>query len=207
MTKRQFVVLAFRLFALYLVFNLITNLGYFLSMLQFERGFAGAALTAAFGIAILLFALSFLWRKSEWLMQKVFAIPALSDEILLAKDVPYPDEPKDSASKSIPEAIEMQDYYETPLSKESVELVAFSVLGLWAVFSSLPRLLNEIVRYFDSSLSFSRLSGLYSISSILGEAIPVVLGVWLFLRPWQFQGWIEKFKPKTASENEGENAN
>jgi uncharacterized membrane protein len=202
MTKRQFVVLAFRLFALYLVFNVITNLGYFLSMLQFEHGFAGAALTAAFGIAILLFALSLLWRKSEWLMQKIFAIPSLSDDVLLVEDKPFREGQVEGVSEHIPGVIEMQDYYETPVTKESIELIAFSVVGLWAAFSYLPRLLSVLVGYFDSSSALSRLSGLYSISTIFGDAIPVALGLWLFLRPWQFQGWIEKFKPKGNSTEE-----
>ncbi|HEX5316057.1 MAG TPA: hypothetical protein VFX22_05345 [Candidatus Kapabacteria bacterium] len=92
MTKRQFVVLAFRLFALYFAFSLITNLGYFFQMLQLQSEFVGGALTAAFGVAILLFALSLLWRKSEWLMQRVFAIPLLSDDVLLVGAKPFQEE-------------------------------------------------------------------------------------------------------------------
>ncbi len=33
-------------------------------------------------------------------------------------------------------------------------------------------------------------------SKSLEDIIQFALGIWLFLRPWQFQGWIEKFKPK-----------
>ncbi len=171
-------------------------------MLQLQSGFVGA-LTAAFGIAVLLYALSLLWRKSEWLMQKIFAIPALSDDVGLVEDKPFREGQVEGVSEHIPGAIEkMQDYYETPLSKESVELIAFSVVGLWATFSYLPRLLSVLVGYFDSSSALSRLTGLYSISTICGDVIPIILGLWLFLRPWQFQGWIEKLKPKAASTDE-----
>src|SRR5271169_5650375 len=83
MTKRQFVVLAFRLFALYLVFNLLTSLGYFFGSFRLI-GFGGGVsdiLAPTFALCIILFLISLLWRKSEWVMQKVFAIPILSDEI------------------------------------------------------------------------------------------------------------------------------
>ncbi|HET6400768.1 MAG TPA: hypothetical protein VFH95_05145 [Candidatus Kapabacteria bacterium] len=200
MTKRQFVVLAFRLFALYLVFNVITNLGYFLSMLQFEHDFAGAALTAAFGIAILLFALSLLWRKSEWLMEKVFAIPALSnDPEPESEDTGSVHDSTNSGAKSLMDRAEV-DYYETPLSAESLQTVAFSLTGLWAIFNNLPHLVRELDVTFGGAIPPA--SNWYAMSLWLPDTIVVALGLWLFLRPWQFQGWIEKFKPKAASTGE-----
>ncbi|HEX5316056.1 MAG TPA: hypothetical protein VFX22_05340 [Candidatus Kapabacteria bacterium] len=94
----------------------------------------------------------------------------------------------------------MQDYYDAPLTKDCVEQTAFSMVGLWVAFTYLPRLLSVLVGYFNSSSALSRLTGLYSISTICGDAVPFILGLWLFLRPWQFQGWIEKFKPKQQEE-------
>jgi hypothetical protein len=91
------------------------------------------------------------------------------------------------------------DYYETPISIESIELVAFSLVGLLVAFPALTRViggLNDILL----KLPYHDLS--FDIHSILPNAIQSGLGIWLFLRPWQFQGWIEKFKPKGTSTKE-----
>jgi len=56
MTKRQFVVIAFRLFALYLVFILITSLGYLFNSFKLQgfNNWLSDTLSTAFAICIIL---------------------------------------------------------------------------------------------------------------------------------------------------------
>jgi hypothetical protein len=196
MTKRQFVILAFRLFALYLVFNLLSNLSSILNPAFIPRGGITNFLIAGFAIFIALTFISLLWRKSEWLMQKVFAIPVLSDVVPQEDHEVTQREPREVAEGftegHIEEASGMMDYYETPISEEGIQLVAFSVVGLWAIFNILPSLVREIdmvamdmFRTKEEVFKF-----------LLPQLLQFALGVWLFLRPWQFQGWIKKFKPQ-----------
>jgi hypothetical protein len=203
MTKRQFVVIAFRLFALYLGFVLISSIGFLFNSLRFP-GFNGGIseiLAPSFAICITLFLISLLWRKSEWLMQKVFAIPILSDQTLDADPDVQKTEAHENDRNPDNEAPLMMDYYETPISIESIELVAFSLLGLWAAMSSIPALVKEINSALENPIY--QTVGSVVRWSILPHIIELGLGIWLFLRPWQFQGWIEKFKPKDDSLEEG----
>jgi hypothetical protein len=196
MTKRQFVVLAFRLFALYLVFNLVSNLGYIFSI---KSGLGAGVLNYYLIPGVAIFAslafISLLWLKSEWLMQKIFAILVLSDDAKIVDDESNSEGQVERASENIPEIIGIQDYYETPLTKESVEIVAISVVGLWATFNQLPHLF-KVLDLVISPISF--FLNWFTIRMLLPDLIQVALGIWLFLRPWQFQGWIEKFKPKAV---------
>ncbi len=189
MTKRQFVVLVFRLFALYLAFNLITSLGTIYQAVSKMPG-ALSFSAGAFTICIMLFAIALLWRKSEWLMFKVFAIPSLYDDVRLVKDEPFIEGQVEGVSEKLPDVIEIQDYYETPISKESIEIVAFSAIGLWMALSSLPWFFRELWL----------INPFFPVWTNIGFFVPYTLqfvaGIWLFLRPWQFQGWIEKFKPQ-----------
>ncbi len=201
MTKRQFVVLVFRLFALYLLFNIITSLGTLFQTASKVPGIAGFWVSA-FMICVMVFAISLLWRKSEWLMQKVFAIPVLSDALRdngQGVTQTLSSESAEVATQRLDEeAPEMIDYYETPISMESIQTLAFSVVGLWAALTALTTLLREI----NISLTAPIYSSEFSLEFILPSAIQLCLGVWLFLRPWQFQGWIEKFKPKGETDEE-----
>jgi hypothetical protein len=199
MTKRQFVVLVFRLFALYLLFNFITNLGYLIGFVSQSNDFE-LYLTPAFTIFATLALISFLWRRSEWLMEKIFAIPALSDKTIIVEPLPSSTDDVEKISEDSPKSFEIMDYYETPISKESLEIIAFSLIGAWAIFNYLPRFLSwvefiiELIRgnpIVTSLFSLERLA-----SDLFASVIQFSLGIWLFLRPWQFQEWIEKFKPQ-----------
>lgn len=190
MTKRQFVVLAFRLFALYLVFSLISNVSTFYQIILRSQGTIGY-LAIAIAICIFLAAISLLWTKSEWLMQKVFAIPSLSDDIKLVPEEPFNQDQVEGVSEKLPDVIEIQDYYETPLSKESLEIVVFSAIGLFVSLNTLLGFIREIV--FFNPLLFSMR---WNWEFLIPYSIQLALGIWLFLRPWQFQAWVEKFKPK-----------
>ncbi|MFI5201125.1 MAG: hypothetical protein ACHQNE_01900 [Candidatus Kapaibacterium sp.] len=148
MTKRQFVVLVFRLFALYLLLNLISNLAYILRSSEMPGGGIANFLIGGFAIFIALAFISLLWKKSEWLMLKVFAIPALSEEPLAEGMENFQTMPTEATERvEAPyqeENSELMDYYETPLSIESIELVAFSVVGLWVAINALPSLTRSI---------------------------------------------------------------
>jgi hypothetical protein len=197
MTKRQFVVLVFRLFALYLILNLLTTLPYIFNLPHLPGEGLAHFLLAGFTIFIAFALISLLWRNSEWLMQKVFAIPALADDIKLVEEESVTEGQVEGLSERLPDVIEIQDYYETPLTKESVEVIAFSVVGLWATFTYLPHLLRDIeMSLMTKSFAIESIS----INLLLPDLIQLALGIWLFLRPWQFQGWIEKIKarPKNA---------
>jgi hypothetical protein len=214
MTKRQFVVLAFRLFALYLLFNLVSQLGYLvdgLSMVLLDGGSMGTMyLAAAVSICISLSVIALLWRKSEWLMQKIFAIPALSDKTIeVVPELDSTNEAEDTTEKPA-NSFEIMDYYETPISNESLELIAISIIGIWAVLTYAPRLSDDIVFVVESVGSHATVYNTFrdfwrSITALFVGVAEVGLGVRLFLRPWQFQGWIEKFKPKgDADEDESD---
>ena len=106
----------------------------------------------------------------------------------------------EDVAAAFPNSFEVMDYYETPISIESIQLIALSTLGLWVAFNNLTPLVTQLgfVIRWSSERNDSILS-LYTernIMSLVADIIEVALGVWLFLRPWQFQGWIEKFKPK-----------
>jgi hypothetical protein len=198
MTKRQFVVLAFRLFALYLLFNLITSIGSFFNSMTGARsgGSSSGIWVGGFAICIILWLISLLWRKSEWLMQKVFAIPVLSDITPQEVDVVVQKRSDEAsmveAQNNSNEVPEETDYFEAPITMEAIQLVAFSVIGLWVAFNAFPNLIREVTLFFTGSSFLAKLS----VEWLIPYLIQIVLGVWLFLRPWQFQGWIEKFKPK-----------
>ena len=206
MTKRQFVVIAFRLFALYLLFNLISNVGYLFNSTLFHESRTTSIIISSFATCAALFLISLLWRKSDWLMQKVFAIPILSD-VTPENDI-IKNEPSqklnevaiNNESDIIEEPIIM-DYYETPISIESIELVAFSLLGLWAIIISIPTLVKEVNVSLDGPIYYSIGNSIRW--AIMPHLIQFGVGIWLFLRPWQFQGWIEKFKQKDESSEEG----
>ena len=135
-------------------------------------------------------------------MQKVFAIPILSDVALEAHlDVQQTEAPE-NAQNSDHEMPVVMDYYETPISIESIGLVAFSLLGLWAAVTSVPTSVKEINSALVSTIYDYSISSVIIRWSILPHLIEFGIGIWLFLRPWQFQGWIEKFKRKDDSSEE-----
>ena len=132
-------------------------------------------------------------------MQKVFVIPILSDipEIVNPEQdsIEYIQNSPVNPSKNI----EIMDYYETPISNEGIQLIAFSLIGAWEVFTHLYSIFG-IAQLFIESGQKNSVIDLYrsaiGIRELAASIIQLALGVWLFLRPWQFQGWIEKFKPK-----------
>ncbi len=147
MTKRQFVVLAFRLFALYLVFNLLSGLATIFKIASSPGAGITLYLVVGFAIFIALALITLLWRKSEWLMQKIFAIPALSD-VMPENGQDVAQEPHNESTKGLAQSLDaetpaMMDYYETPISMESIQIVAFSVVGIWVAMDSLPTIVRE----------------------------------------------------------------
>lgn len=201
MTKRQFVVLAFRLFALFLAFNVVTNIGYILSMARDPFTSVISRIAAVgFALSVSLLLIWLLWKRSEWLMEKVFAIPALSDSESEAAEHDRSDAGVGPGQNFEGETRE-RDYYETPLSKESIELVAFSVVGLWAVFNRLPYLFRVIGSVVGSGYFYLNW---ITVGALLPDLVQVSLGLWLFLRPWQFQEWIEQLKPNPTMSKPGE---
>ncbi len=207
MTKRQFVVLAFRLFALYLLINFISNFGYLIGFASHSDDIT-PYLTTLFTIFATLTLITFLWRRSEWLMEKVFAIPALSDKTITVELLPGSTDDVENISEDSPMSFEIMDYYETPISKESIESIAFSLIGAWAIFNYLPRFMSWVEFIIQLIRGNPNVTGLFSVERVsidfFSGIIQVGLGIWLFLRPWQFQGWIEKFKPKEDTEEQGE---
>src|SRR6187455_3153506 len=84
MTKRQFFVIAFRVLAIYLLLNFIGNFSSILATYRrstllpgsstfFSVGMIGLTLVGALFITWLL------WKKSEWLMERILAVPILQD--------------------------------------------------------------------------------------------------------------------------------
>jgi len=195
MTKRQFVVLVFRLFALYLLSNAIQNLAFVLRTVMTLNGGVTGVLLALFSLFVVLFVISLIWRKSEWLMEKIFAVPALSDKVMEVKVVEGDQDELADSPLGI-ETFEVQDYYETPISFESAQILAFSILGLWLAVTELPSFLATL----DLRIQVSSLTGNYW--SLITHFIPIAIGIWLFLHPWQIQEWIRKFWPKEAESGE-----
>ena len=204
MTKRQFVVLVFRLFALYLLFTLIPQIGFYINnfITYGTRGFSTTIyIEAAVGIGIDLAILTLLWNGSEWLMQKIFATPVLSDnQTVIEKELPITSQSEDAKKYSV-NVETTRAYYDSELSRKSIELILFSGIGLWTIFHQLPQIAKDSDFVFgvtnDITSPFATLFREGFIRERLVEdLIPIVFGLWLFLRPWQFQGWIEKFKPK-----------
>lgn len=183
MTKRQLVVLVFRLFALYFSFNFIESLASYISASKI--GGEGLFVTL-FVLAAVLFFVSLLWRKSEWLMQKIFAVPSLQDQ----PTAPQSDSAMDSSSE-----IEIIDYYETPVSAEALQILAFSLFGLHEVLNAIPQVLREGQLFFEEGGYYR-----FDPNSILPILFQFVGGFWLLLRPWQLQEWIAKFRPAEESD-------
>lgn len=195
MTKRQFVVLAFRLFAIYLLFNLIANIGYILSWTQ-TRSLYGANQTLAILSAVITFLIAFtiiylIWRKSEWIMSRIFSTPVLSADASEEKI-------DDGRARNDLHSNLLSNYYEAPVSIQNITELAFSFIGILEVFNSLPRLIGGIQ---DSLFRLPFHDTAFDLHVIVPPTIEVCLGLWLFLRPWQFQEWIERFKPKAAVSN------
>jgi hypothetical protein len=204
MTKRQFVVLAFRLFSVYLLFSILSQLGYFingLTLVILNGGSLGTMyLAAAVSICFSLAVITFLWRKTEWLMERIFAIPSLAN----LESPKNPDQVEHSVNNLV--GLEKPDYYETPVSSESLQIVAFSLLGAWAVIYNLPTLLSILSMFFISRNKSGRDPFMddfqRDIPRLISHAVVIALGIYLFLRPWQFQEWIWKFWPKEPEEVE-----
>ncbi len=187
MTKRQFTVLAFRLFALYFSFNFIERLGSFISASRME-GSTGLILSL-FVFAAVLFFVSLLWRKSEWLMKKIFAVPSLQDK---APEI-------SEGEVTVETKVEIIEYYETPLSAESIELVAFGLFGLHEVLNALPEITRELQGYFAEGAYHT-----FTLDQILPMLFQFGVGLWLLLRPWQLQDWIAKFRNSGEDETSHE---
>jgi hypothetical protein len=195
MTKRQFVVIAFRLFALYLGFTVVTNLGNILSLylrsIAFERIPESLAYFAT-GFTILgaLAVIALLWRRSEWIMEKIFRTASLTDP---TTDI------STEANDRVESAQSTVNFYETQISMNGLEQLGLCLLGLFEAFNALPSVIRDIVELTFPLLGFGK-AGIdfqaFAIRVSPQDIITFILGVWLFLRPWQFQGWIEKFKPK-----------
>ncbi len=149
MTKRQFVVLAFRLFALYLFVNLVPHID-----LMASGSGRRVTITEMITICNYLYFMYLLWMKGEWLMEKVFAIPVLSDvdkeetqevdslQLQMTSEI-VPRSPDNEVS-------EVMDYYEAPISMESIEILLLCVVGLWAAFTAIPNLVREINYAFEN---------------------------------------------------------
>jgi hypothetical protein len=202
MTKRQFVVLAFRLFALYLIINLVPHIDTMAS-----GSGRRVTITEVVTICNYLYFIYLLWMKGEWLMEKVFAIPVLSDVSTEETQEADPMQPQMTA-EIVPrnpddEAPEIMDYYEAPISMESIEILLLCLVGLWTAFAAIPNVVREINDAIENPM-FSYGLWISIRWHILPDFIQLALGIWLFLRPWQFQGWIEKFKPKGDLSEEGE---
>lgn len=132
-------------------------------------------------------------------MEKVFAIPTLSDHAVISKNTDeVTNEIIPASTEAEAEAIAIQDYYETPLSIEGIQLIAISIVGLWCALTRLSSLVQHLVDIITTPRFFS---AMISWPYLIADIITVGLGAWLFLRPWQFQQWIEKLKPKTAEQN------
>lgn len=183
MTKRQFVVLAFRLYALYLVFNLLTSIGSYMSVIRFDRAVGGANLVewiGLVGLSILgfLFVIWLFWAKSEWLMERILAVPVLQETPEIEIEDPS-------------EVLAERDPYSARLTPEVITQVAFSVIGLFAALQSLPRLLRDLQRAIEP---FGHSTTDLNIAYLLPEGLTLSIGVWLFLRPWQWQQWVWKLR-------------
>jgi hypothetical protein len=190
MTKRQFVVIAFRVIAVYLFLNFITNLSSFLRTIRtsllvddtssvFIIGVVGLSIVAA------LFVFWLLWHKSQWMMERILAVPVLQDEPLTEVETKL-----NNAEQPI-----AYDPYDSPLTTNSITQIAFSAIGLSTSLTLLPHLLHSfrsITLGFDTESYFDRPSW---IGDLLPELIPLAIGIWLFLRPWQWQQWLSKLKP------------
>ena len=179
-----------------MVFNLLSGLATIFKIASSPGAGITLYLVAGFAIFIALAFITLLWRKSEWLMQKIFAIPALSD-VMPENGQDVAQELHNESTDGIVHSLDtetpaMMDYYETPISMESIQIVAFSVVGIWVAMDSLPTIVRESYMFLLGPFP----SGQDAMLWIVPYLLQFVLGVWLFLRPWQFQGWIEKFKPQ-----------
>jgi hypothetical protein len=205
MTKRQFVVLAFRLFALYLLFSLISPLVFFtihlIENLSNGGHFDELYIEAVLSLALELVLIVFLWIKGDWLMKRIFATPALTDTAASVEKNTGMTAQIEADSEEVCATSKIKNNFNYPISKGTIELIAFSAIGLWVAFNQVPKLLQDssLVRTITTgngnpfSAMFARE---FERSKSLEDIIQFALGIWLFLRPWQFQGWIEKFKPK-----------
>src|ERR1051325_11057496 len=84
MSKRQFFVIAFRVIAIYLFLSLIGNLSSYLVTVRRTAYLDSTTTIFAIGVVGLsivgfLFVVWLLWKKSEWLMERILAVPILQD--------------------------------------------------------------------------------------------------------------------------------
>jgi hypothetical protein len=193
MTKRQFVVIAFRLFAIYLAINAIERaadtIRYFNSPIH--DSVASDVIGLLFALAIEGWIFYILWSKTEWLMHKMFESRAFTD--------PEPSEVIVEDTSEIKD-----DYYEERVSTESVECTVVGLLGLWLSISYVPRLLSQLINYFFNTPRIPSLGYDYhtqDLINILVWSLPqAAFGLWLLLRPWQLQVWLSKMRPQTDEE-------
>ncbi len=174
MSKRQFVVLAFRLFALYLAFELLLNLSKIFSTPstlgpRFFISFLGpsAAATLALGLIFIL------WRKTAWLKTSGTPVSTSSSGRWL-------------------------NPFENPY------ILVVSIIGIWEVFHNLSGVFADVSFIYLPTIARGPFDMLFTglwISEMVPAAVSVLLGAWIFMLPWHLQKMMEKYELRSHSGN------
>jgi len=188
MTKRQFVTICFRMFAVYLALGALTNIPYILGAGSFMFS-KGSAVVNIF-LEIVLIGVSFFmpwlfWKKSDYLMLKVFGD---KDFFVDAEGESIADEETDKSVKF-------------SFSRDEVLEIGITLIGCWIIADSLPSSLNVIVRLFSTDTLDSIMYADKSLLKILRDIVQyigsLVLGYLLIRKT----GTIIKSINKMRAEN------
>lgn len=100
-----------------------------------------------------------------------------------------------------------EEVMETSISVDAIELVAFSVLGVFILVNSIPRLGSDIAQMiapstFDQFVAFQGPPDNYRSAKLL-EAVAtlgrVLLGIWLMLGTNSFVSWMRRIRERARS--------
>ncbi len=151
MTKRQFTVLVFRLFAVFLSLQLLSTIG------EFIRTFGSLIGMSWFFISGLLlnvvlpgWVIWLLWSRAEWLMQRIFSSPSLESDSLSTfsqVDSRETDNQKTNANLGSWREVAPKEnqLHNEPLNIQGVEVTALTVLGAYLFMSAIPSAVLEIL--------------------------------------------------------------
>ena len=165
MTKRDIAILSLKLMAIYAIFLAIKNSGYIIS-------FLGEVLKGN---------LSFISSCVAIVASVVPFIFYCFCAFLLWK---Y----SDALAVGITRDMDTQDS-SCAISKTDVQLIAFSIIGLYVLVSGVPNMIAHLVQLVDLYISQSKtgimptrqLSGLWSY--FIADMFQIVFGLWLFISP------------------------
>lgn len=183
MDKRNTIIVVFRVVAIFLLFNGFSNTPHTIFRLTDNTEIlpSSSGFRIVMGIITILLPITFaffLWNKSEWIADKILK-PFGMDE-LWEDEVSEATEENSETEITVP----TEEYFFTHLSREEIESLAFTIIGVWVLATALPESIGRIMM----SISFEDFIPLiYPLSK-------TIIGLLLLFKANRLTAWFGKWR-------------